>query len=311
MFAKRIIIGLVALFLLVSCSDPNLPKIDSKTEIIKSQITDLKSSLDERTLVNAAILESYIVKTKASNPEYESILTALSRQYTSKNSGVAKLEERLAAAHKDLGSGVLTSGEALAELENLKLASDKDTFNDSLVDEINTVAALSNGALKPLNQPEGKELKAGANLVGNPTYGRWRQGGGSSFWVWYGQYSMFRSVFGRPRYSSWYYNRPWSYGYDVYNNNYGSRRWKQSENQTLNQNYNKVREYGRTTNRKPSNYANRANSKVMARPSGRGNSLSSTRRRTASYGPSASKKASPYSSSSRSGTRSRSSRGGK
>lgn len=311
MFAKRIIIGLIALFLLVSCSDPNLPKIESKTETIKTQISALKTSLDERTLVNAAILESYIVKTKASNPEYENILKALGRQHTSENSGVAKLEERLAAIHKDLGSGALTSGGALVELENLKLASDQDTFNDSLVDEINTVAALSNGALQPLNQPEGQEPKAGANLVGNPTYGRWQHRGGSSFWVWYGQYSMFRSVFGRPLYSSWYYNRPWSYGYDVYHNNYGSRRWKQSESQTLNQNYNKVREYGRTTNRKPSNYANRANSKVKARTSGRGDSLSSTRRRTATYGPSASKKASPYSSSSRSGTRSRSRRGGK
>ena len=311
MFAKRIIIGLIALFLLVSCSDPNLPKIASKTEVIKAQISDLKSSLNDKTLVNAAILENYLVKTRASNPEYENILTALSRQYTSENSGVVKLEERLAAIHKNLSSSVLTSNDALAELEDLKQASDKDIFNDSLIDEINTVAALSNGALQPMDQPEGQETKAGANLDGNPTYGRWQHGGGNSFWVWYGQYSMFRSVFGGPRYSSWYYNRPWSYGYDVYHNNYGSWSWKHSETLTLDRNYKQVREYGRTNNQKPSSYATRRNSKVKARPSGRGKTLSSTRIKTASYGPAPLRKASPYASSSRSGTRSRSRSGGK
>ncbi len=33
----------------------------------------------------------------------------------------------------------------------------------------------------------------GYNYVGNPTYGHW---GGGGFWVWYGQYSMMRSLMG-------------------------------------------------------------------------------------------------------------------
>ncbi len=36
---------------------------------------------------------------------------------------------------------------------------------------------------------------AGYNYVGNKHYGRWDQRGGSSFWVWYGQYSFMRNVF--------------------------------------------------------------------------------------------------------------------
>ncbi len=305
MIIRNAILGLFALVLLGGCSDPNAPIIANESKIVQLQIDGLKQGLSAGTLVNAVILKSYIDKTMVSNPEYKDILSSLAVQYTAKNGNLVSLEKRLA----NIGD-VKQSSDAVADLENLKLASSKDIFNQTFMDEINTVAALSNGALQPLNLSENEPVVAGQNLVGNPTYGRWQSSSGGSFWAWYGQYAFFSSLFRPPFYNSWYYNRPWSYGYDRYNNNYGSRSWKNSETQTLDKNYKKVREYGKVNNKKPSAYATRTNGKVKATATGKGSSLSSVRKTTAKLGPSA-RKSSPYSSSSRSGNRSRSSRGGK
>lgn len=308
---KTIFIGIMTLFLLSGCSDPNVPIIERETKIIENQIAGLKSALNNNTVPNAVILKTYIEKTKISHPEYNDVLAALMRQTNAQSSGVAKLEDRLNTIHVNLSNGVMTSEDAVLELANLMLASRSDIFNDSLVDEINTVAALSGGLLLPIDQPAGEQPTPGAHLVGNPNYGEWRSSALGSFWQWYGMYSMFNNVFGRPAYDRWYYDRPWSYGYDVYNNRYGSSRWKYNENQTMSRNYERIRSYGRSTNRKASNYAIRGNRQTQIRANGEGSRLSDTRRKTASYGPSATRKSSPYASSSRSGTRSRSSRGGK
>lgn len=308
---QKIIAGIFTLLLLSACSDPNIPIIERETAAIRNQISDLKVRLNDKSLTNAVVLKTYIDKTKITNPEYLSVLDALAVQHTPRNSGVKALEERLANIHAVLAKNNMTSDDAISELANLKLASQPNIFNDSLVDEINTVAALSNGALQPLNLPEGTTNKPGENLIGNPTYGRWRHNPGGSFWEWYGMYSMFGHVFGMPTYDRWYYNRPWSYGYDVYNNRYGSSRWKFNETNTMNRNYARVRSYGRSTNRKASSYASRNNNHAKIRAIGNGGTLNATRRKTASFGPSATRKSSPYASSSRSGTRSRSSRGGK
>lgn len=37
---------------------------------------------------------------------------------------------------------------------------------------------------------------AGYHYVGNPRYGEWQRSGGQSFWVFYGQYAMMRSLLG-------------------------------------------------------------------------------------------------------------------
>lgn len=305
MIIRYIIFGIFSLILLSSCSDPNAPIIENETKLVQLQVDGIKQDLSAGTMVNAAILKSYIDKTLVSNPEYKAILTGLAKQYTINNSNLLSLEKRLAAI-----PNTSPSSDAVQDLANLKLASNKDIFNQTFIDEINTVAALSNGALKPLNVPDGKPTQAGQNLVGNPSYGKWQTTSSGSIWAWYGQYAFFSSLFRPPYYNSWYYNRPWSYGYDRYNNNYGSRSWKKNEVKTMDNNYSKVREYGKNTNRKPSAYASRTNSSVKASATGKGSSLSSVRSSTAKNGPSA-RKSSPYSSSSRSGTRSRSSRGGK
>ena len=311
MFIKKIILGVFTLFFIASCSDPNLALIEKETENVRGQIDSLRASLDDGTLTNAAILQSYVAKTKKSHPEYESILDNLYIQSTSNGTAFKQLSVRFQKIPVDLKSMRLNSTEALEELKTLRNAADETIFNENLIDEINTVAALSAGALLPLNLPDGETSKAGENLVGNPSYGKWRNtSNGQSVWAWYGQYMFFSSIFRPPYYSRWYYNRPWSYGYDSYYNNYGSRSWKNNEVKTLDRNYNKVREYGKTTNRRAGSYATRNNTKIKSTPSRNANSLSTVRRQTAAYGPKA-RKSSPYSSSSRSGTRSYSSRGGK
>ena len=56
--------------------------------------------------------------------------------------------------------------------------------------------------------------------IGNSKYGSWNQSGGQSFWVFYGQYAMLRSVFGLG-YHPAYYNMHRGYYYGGY---YGSSR---------------------------------------------------------------------------------------
>jgi hypothetical protein len=56
--------------------------------------------------------------------------------------------------------------------------------------------------------------------IGNSRYGNWNQSGGQSFWVFYGQYSMLRSVFGLG-YHPAYYNMHYGYAHGGY---YGTSR---------------------------------------------------------------------------------------
>tara|TARA_B110000211_G_C14054583_1_gene542750 strand:+ start:646 stop:1338 length:693 start_codon:yes stop_codon:yes gene_type:complete len=69
--------------------------------------------------------------------------------------------------------------------------------------------------------------------IGNSRYGHWNQSGGQSFWVFYGQYSMLRSVFGLGYHPAYYgmhnsYYRGGYYGssrsyYGTGANSYGTK----------------------------------------------------------------------------------------
>lgn len=310
MFIRNLMIGFVSLFLLTAC-DPMTEKIKTEIVVATENIDLLKSKFDNGELPNALILKTYIQKTKATNPDFMDVLNGFVVQATSKNTGIVELEKRVASVEPNVVDGKWDEEIALAELYNIRQAANVDVFNKSLIDEINTVAALSNGALSSLDiSDEDAKAEPGKNLIGNPKYGQWQSSSNGSFWVWFATYSYFSNRYNRSYYHGWYYNRPWSYGYDNYYNNYGSRGWKSNETSVMDKNYTKVREYGKNNNRKPTAYSSRNNSKVKAAPAGKGQALSSVRKSTAQYGTTA-RKSSPYSSSSRSGSRSSSSRGGK
>ena len=181
-------------------------------------------------------------------------------------------------------------------LQRIEAAADFVVFNDSLIDVINVLADLSNGKLPrmKISQTEGKSAQgAGSHLVGNPRYGNWRRNSsGQSFWVFYGQYAMMRSLFFRPGpyyYSSWYRGRGWSYYGDVGRNYYGGRadasRWSQARktypNTRPRRTYGGLRSqrrlstYGQTTSRAPGGALKRASSYTS---SARGTSRGAARR---------------------------------
>ena len=101
-------------------------------------------------------------------------------------------------------------------------------------DTVNVIADLSEGELARVNAVSkqtdlkansSKDYGAGSQYMGNPHYGRWSHGSGGSFWVWYGQYRFFGSMFGGRRYyyNDWAGGRGYSYYHDVGRNSYTSR----------------------------------------------------------------------------------------
>ena len=131
-------------------------------------------------------------------------------------------------------------------------------------------------------------------MVGNPRYGQWqRNSSGQSFWAFYGQYALMRSLFFSPRpyyYSNWYSNRGWSYYGNVGRHYYGSRsdsaRWSQARktypNTRPRRTYGSLRSqrrlstYGQSATRRPGSALKRASSySSSARGTSRGTSRTS------------------------------------
>jgi hypothetical protein len=72
----------------------------------------------------------------------------------------------------------------------------------------------------PVNGVQNNITPPGYNYMGDERYGRWqRDSSGNSFWVWYGQYSLMRSVFG------WGSQRVYRNDYDNWNRTRDIRRY--------------------------------------------------------------------------------------
>ena len=127
---------------------------------------------------------------------------------------------------------------------------------------------------------------------------QWQNSSGGSFWVWYGQYRLLSDlIWGRPYYySSWHYNRPWSYYNDYGRNIYSSNKQRSQYKNVHAQNDRQVKQYGARTGRNHSAYSNNRTNKNF-KPSSASKSASTRSR-------------SVYSSSHRSSSRSRGRFGG-
>ena len=222
-------IGLVvAIFIYIHNSNPKDNEIRNLKEIVQHQLADTKTALESHSLKNAMILGTYGQQLEKTKPEYTPIVTAMEKDATPESPAFKTLEKRVDAvsnAPSTIGAG--RPQDILRELQLLKVATDPNVFNDSLTDSINVLADLSGGSLPRINAPDKSkepDMPAGSQLVGNPNYGQWQEHNGQSFWEWYGEYSMFRSLFGGRMYdyNSWYGQRPWSYYNDYGRYNYGS-----------------------------------------------------------------------------------------
>jgi hypothetical protein len=287
---------------LAGCGD-NFPEMVAQRHAqVTARVKQLGTFLDAGRVRNANIIKQYAALVERQRPAVLRLTRELAREGATTGLAFGSLGQRLARVNRS-PSDEKQAGAAFEDLQRIEAAADPVVFNDSLIDVVNVLADLSNGKLPRMQVPpsETKSAKgAGSHLVGNPRYGQWRQNSsGQSFWAFYGQYAMMRSLFFSPRpyyYSSWYGNRGWSYYGDVGRHYYGGRadsaRWSQARkaypNTRPRRSYGRLRSqrrlstYGQSASRAPGGALKRASSYGS---SARGTSRGATRRtsRTSSF----------------------------
>jgi len=284
------LICFITILLLFGCTS----KVDELTKHVDGQIATLNTKLERGELTNAVMVKTYAKSLKATKPEFAELIDSLAKEAEANSPMIQNLTKRLG----EVKSGNMNSNAQEQELYALITATDSSTYNDSLIDVVNTLSDLSDGTLPRIKSSEtGKP--AGSSLVGNPNYGNWQTRNGSSVWEWYGKYAMFRTIMGGPSYyHSWHYNRPWSYYNDYGYNSYGSSRYRNKTAKIHQANQRQIKQYGQQTGRKSSSYGNQSRKTNSSfRPS---STRSSSRRSSSTYGGSL-----------RSGSRSRGGSGGK
>ena len=225
--------------LLGACGDERQDLIDSNVKSADYLIESLGQSLDNKNIRNAMLLEQYAELLSKNKPELIPLLEQLSRDATREGPTYQGLVQRLKTIREQ--PQVVGDIEAqLYETETLIEASDPALFNDALSDPLNVIADMSDGKLARVNaisqqqslQANGAEDNgAGSQLVGNPGYGNWQSNSsGTSFWQWYGMYSMFSAITNPVRYDRWSSRRDYSYYNDVGRNRYTSPQQTKSQN---------------------------------------------------------------------------------
>ena len=319
-YVFRILFMLPLIFSISGCSDTEKEFIDASKIAVENKISNLQLKLKRNEIRNAVLLKTYASKLRSMKPDLVELAKVFELDAFPNGPAIKGFKERLQVV-KSNPKSIGDNRAIIEELESLDVAVDPEVYNNSLIDVINTLAELSGGALPKISEPKVKEKKgeesatsgAGRRLVGNPTYGYWQSSGGQSFWVWYGQYSMFRSLWGRPYYyHSWYYDRPWSYYNDYGRSMYSSRSQRTQYSNLKTSNQRKIKEYGAKKGRSYSSYSGtKSNSSFKPSATGRNSSgyrSASSSRSSSSY---SSRSSSSYSASHRTGSRSRSSYGGK
>ena len=282
--------------LLAACGD-NFPEmVGQRHAQVAAQVKQLGAYLDAGRVRNANIIKQYAILVERERPDVLKLTRELAREGTTGGLAYGSLTQRLEKVNR-APQDEKQAGVAFEDLHRVEAAADVVVFNDSLIDVINVLAALSNGKLPSMQASRTKAKSAqgaGSHLVGNPRYGQWRQNSsGQSFWAFYGQYAMMRSLFFSPRpyyYSSWYSNRGWSYYGNVGRHYYGSRsdstRWSQARktypNARPRRTYGSLRSqrrlstYGQSAMRRPGSALKRASSySSSARGTSRGTSRTS------------------------------------
>ncbi|MBE8167450.1 MAG: hypothetical protein HAW66_03640 [Shewanella sp.] len=205
---------------LAGCGDERPDKIAHYQQLTKSRIESLAVMLNNGQLRNAELLKQYSQVLGETRTELTPLLNQLSKDATPEGTMFLSLQKRLKDA--SVASNFIDLDQQLAEIENLYQATDPSLFNDMLSDPVNVIADMSNGSLARINAisreaellANGAEsFGAGSQLVGNPGYGNWQtNSSGTSFWAWYGMYSMFSNVFRSPiSYDNWSNRRGYSY----------------------------------------------------------------------------------------------------
>lgn len=280
------------ILLLVGCSDPVEEQRKILLPIAAEQIDTLNKKLQNKELGNVLIIHDYAKKLERINPEYSDVTRNFLEQIAPNGKDITEFKNRLNRVHTNPES-FDSKEDALMEVNAIVAATNPEVYNDSLVDVVNTIAALSDGRLQKVQtsfSAHGAHNAPGSSLVGNPKYGSWEERNGNSVWMWFAAYMVFDRLSNRPYYyHNWYYNRPWSYHHDYGRRIYSSPSQARSDSQLRAKNDRKLKQYGKDTNRNMSSYQTKSNNNF--RPS------ASTRNFT--------RNSSSFSGSHRSGSRSR------
>ncbi len=281
---------------LAACGENYPDKVAQRHAQVTAQVKQLGSFINAGRVRNANIIKQYAIILGRERRDVAKLTRELAREGTTDGLAYGSLTQRLDKVNRS-PNDEKQAGTAFEDLQRIEAASDVVVFNDSLIDVINVLADLSNGKLPRMQAPRSASKSAegaGSHLVGNPRYGNWqRNSSGQSFWVFYGQYAMMRSLFFRPGpyyYGGWYRNRGWSYYGDVGRHYYGGRadssRWSQARktypNTRPRRTYGGLRSqrrlstYGQSRSRAPGSALKRASSySSSARGTSRGTSRTS------------------------------------
>jgi len=212
-------------------------QLTSRVTDAEYTVSQLKSYIDKDLVKNAVLLKTYADVAKKDKPELTEIFDALALDATTKGPLYKELKARLDEARVlstvAPGRGQQAVANVEKELSLISEAARPAIYNMMLTDPINVIADMSDGKLSRVEamskeasiQASGtSNTGAGNQLVGNPNYGHWSTGsGGTSFWAWYGMYSMFGHLYSRPiYYSNWGAGRHYSYYNDYGRSHYTS-----------------------------------------------------------------------------------------
>lgn len=229
---------------LTGCGDDRPDKIAKYQQLTEQRLASLGTMLDDGQLRNANLLKQYSTLLKQQKPDLAPLLDELAKDSGSKGPMYTSLKRRLEESKNAANFADLD--QQLAEAENLYQAADPSLFNDMLSDPVNVVADMSEGKLARVNAISreaaalangAEDFGPGSQLVGNPAYGSWQtDSSGTSFWAWYGMYSMFSNIFNRPiAYDRWSGNRGYSYYNDVGRYRYTSPKQADAQAKTFEQ----------------------------------------------------------------------------
>jgi len=298
---------IVSLLLLNGCSGNRYAEeVQASHKTLSNNINSLKFSLGGEELVNAIIARDYADRLAKSSPQLANIARTLKKDTTADGAAFQNLLKRSLAVNLNPETEPAYRA-ATSEIFKLITLSDPIIFNESLIDIVNTLADLSNGSLPRINIAKtSTETPPGSYLVGNSNYGNWQQNSsGGSFWVWYGQYALFRDLLGRGGsigMNRWYNQPRNSYNHDFGRNSYGSaaeqKEWRNNANKLKNRGINVAKnkkDYRSTAAKKRSstyqqmasrNYGNKTSSNFRSSSSGKRSStysqFGSSRRGTSS-----------------------------
>jgi len=230
---QRLSLTFITLLLfLTGCSDPIKEQIEQQLPITQQRIEQLGSDLDKGSVSNANLIKQYAAKVTQLKPNLAQIISELEKSATPKGPMYLALLDRLNTV-KNQPQMFKNNQAIFDELLNIYQAADPILYSDALSDPLNVLADMSDGTLPRINSlsksqseraNKAQDFGTGEQLVGNPSYGHWSTGSnGTSFWAWYGMYSMFGNLMGRPvYYNDWGRSRNYSYYNDYGRNRYSS-----------------------------------------------------------------------------------------